>query len=1252
MTKEGKVRFIFLLSLVLIIFVALSGVSATDINLTMSNSTGVLSDSVNINDNGNQSSNDLLVKSDNYSSNYPETLSVADRKTVCNGNAQIASDEVYSSSLKGIPGYNVLYISPSGTGTGSTSEDPTNWDDAYTRIIDGGTIYFTNGNYTSIHTKEISKNLTLMVYDNANVILNANNESFIFYIPNADNSLTLNGLTLINGVGYSDGGYTSGGVIYSMGNLTLINSSFINNTVTSKGGAIYTMGNLTLINSSFINNSAASSGAISVEGDNCEIIGSLFINNTCTSHDGGAISFLNGIISNSSFINNSASNFGGAILVLEGGNCIINQSEFENNTASDGGAIFTYSNIIVNTSIFLDNNATSQGKAIFTISFNYDFENNWWGNNTPFVNGNNLISDGTDVMPNNWIIMSMELNNKSMYSNGRIEVTISLNSSDDTVSDLNLPNRTVYLNTENGLLEFTVANFTNNITDTYTAPNTNGIYEINATIDNQSLSKKVGVIPNSNTYYVNGTYTGNIVDGTKENPFHNISDAVNLANYGNNITIYIMNGTYNDVNMTIINNMTISAYENSTVTLNANKKDHMFDSSFKTIFTVIGLNFINGNSFYGGAISSLGILNVINCNFTNNTASNGGSISCNDISNIVNSSFNYNKADISGAIWSEQCNVINSSFNYNTATQAIGAVGSDEDCNVTSCVFQNNNGGEMGGAVLAGNVNVTGSIFVNNDAKIGKDIYYTLTLSADYNWYGNNTPFSDDNKLIYYEDANRVKPSTYVNATNWVIMTLTSNTTNVNVTDNLTLTVNLNTINSTTGIITDLPINIILPNRTITFTSNYGTFNPKTLNYTNTVKSTYTATNPGTNILYASTDNQILNTPITVNSNVIISPIATSIVNTQLTSYPNGTVTVYIIDGDNIVNTGSVNIFLNNKAIGTAYVHNGQSTINITGVEPGNYNVTIFYFGKEPFDSASKNLPLTILTNNITINIPEIIVKPGINSELIINITDNNGNPINNGNVTVNVDGVNYTSKVVNGSANVNYTTPNTIGLHNISITYTNGNYSTSINSTINVTNMPIATILIGNNLTKNYGISANYTGKLQDTNGNPIIGQHIALNLTRLSDGKNKIYWATTNLLGEYQLPINLSPGEYTIQATFTGNKNYTGSNASINNITILKGNTILTAENFQEPQGAGLNFTGKLTDNQGNPLKNQHISLNLTRLDTSKSKIYWATTNLLGEYQLPINLWTANYTIQCTYPGTNQYFPNNTKATITVTK
>ena len=104
------------------------------------------------------------------------------------------------------------------------------------------------------------------------------------------------------------------------------------------------------------------------------------------------------ILSYSSFINNTAPT-GGAIYAIDGytqnANGICNNSIFISNSASEkyGGAIDTSDiSIKVNYCSFINNTSLSQGETInykhYSVgSFNYDY--NWWGNNTPFNNGSN-----------------------------------------------------------------------------------------------------------------------------------------------------------------------------------------------------------------------------------------------------------------------------------------------------------------------------------------------------------------------------------------------------------------------------------------------------------------------------------------------------------------------------------------------------------------------------------------------------------------------------------------------------------------------------------------------------------------------------------------------------------------------------------------------------------------------------------------------------------------------------------------------
>ncbi|WP_413828637.1 MULTISPECIES: hypothetical protein [unclassified Methanobrevibacter] len=279
--------------------------------------------------------------------------------------------------------------------------------------------------------------------------------------------------------------------------------------------------------------------------------------------------------------------------------------------------------------------------------------------------------------------------------------------------------------------------------------------------------------------------------------------------------------------------------------------------------------------------------------------------------------------------------------------------------------------------------------------------------------------------------------------------------------------------------------------------------------------------------------------------------------------------------------------------------------------------------------------------------------------KLTANLTDDNFNPITNGVITFTLNNtlIDYCN-VTEGIASINYT-PKSYGEFILSGIYSGSNTSdfNSIifNSTLKVTNNTVVnTNLKGEDLTIIYGTPKNYTIRLTDELGNPVIGQHIALNLSNPINGLSKIYWVSSDTLGFESLEINLAPGEYLVNAYFDGISNFNSSKT--NNTIIVKSNldnktgTILSANEFNHPYNAGCNFTGRLTDELGNPVIGQHIALNLTNPINGLSKIYWVTTDTNGEYQLEINLYKGNYTAKASYSGNDLYLSSYSNANIIV--
>jgi hypothetical protein len=332
-------------------------------------------------------------------------------------------------------------------------------------------------------------------------------------------------VTLTNCILKNNAGTTAGSIFIRNGNAILNNCTLTNNTGEESGAARFEHTNVTIKNSNFIDNVATSfGGAIIIDAyDDNYIIATInnctFTNNNATDFYGGAIGIgenVNITINNSTFNYNNAP-YAGAILsygnmtiintifnynnasygsaIWNFGNATINNSNFINNTNSsiynsviyEGQPIGLGINLIVLNSNFTDNdlaiytdgNTTIQGCNIInntagilitnestntTINYNrifnntnYDLNNtgsntnadyNWWGNNTPD------LAKIIGVTLNNYFVMNVT-NLTSLDSNGIVtfNYTFKLNNSDSFNATL-LPYFTtdVYTNLTDGVV--------------------------------------------------------------------------------------------------------------------------------------------------------------------------------------------------------------------------------------------------------------------------------------------------------------------------------------------------------------------------------------------------------------------------------------------------------------------------------------------------------------------------------------------------------------------------------------------------------------------------------------------------------------------------------------------------------------------------------------------------------------------------------------------------------------------------------
>ena len=227
------------------------------------------------------------------------------------------------------------------------------------------------------------------------------------------------------------------------------------------------------------------------------------------------------------------------------------------------------------------------------------------------------------------------------------------------------------------------------------------------------------------------------------------------------------------------------------------------------------------------------------------------------------------------------------------------------------------------------------------------------------------------------------------------------------------------------------------------------------------------------------------------------------------------------------------------------------------GTAPGNGTPPDMPNGTVPDTPSTDVTENTILTG---INLTKVY---GTDENFTITFTDNEGNVIIGQHLTVNLtrttSGASKNYDVVTDYAGIASLPINLApGTYAAYTTYTpveGFNYTNaSTFNTITVTELgKTGTVLTANPFVEvvNAGKSFNIT--LTTSDGTPIAGRHISLNLTRVSSGASKVYDSTTDYLGVASLAINLAKGDYTVTGTYAGEDQYAGSYAATT-ITIVE--------------------------------------------------------------------------------------------------
>ncbi|WP_330009673.1 Ig-like domain repeat protein [Methanobrevibacter sp.] len=306
--------------------------------------------------------------------------------------------------------------------------------------------------------------------------------------------------------------------------------------------------------------------------------------------------------------------------------------------------------------------------------------------------------------------------------------------------------------------------------------------------------------------------------------------------------------------------------------------------------------------------------------------------------------------------------------------------------------------------------------------------------------------------------------------------------------------------------------------------------------------------------------------------------------------------------------TGTLTVTVDGKEYSQELV-NGKATVNIPDLSEGSHNITVSYSGDSKYSPISKtsvvvksHINATGDNNstggnntgnatgdnnstgkNATQSVPdEAFTIPESGSDYSISLPSDA-----TGTLTVTVDGVPFSQKLVNGKATVSIPELSE-GSHNVTVTYSGDSKYASITKSSVVVKEHVPVIkLTASNLSMLY-TSGKYFKVRLTSDGKALPNQKVKITIN------GKTYTKTTDKNGYASLKISLPPKAYTVKATY--------GNLTLTKKVTVK--TVIQAKNINAKKSAKtVKIKVTLKKVNGKYLKNKKVTLKFNK-KTLKAK------------------------------------------------
>lgn len=320
--------------------------------------------------------------------------------------------------------------------------------------------------------------------------------------------------------------------------------------------------------------------------------------------------------------------------------------------------------------------------------------------------------------------------------------------------------------------------------------------------------------------------------------------------------------------------------------------------------------------------------------------------------------------------------------------------------------------------------------------------------------------------------------------------------------------------------------------------------------------------------------------------------------------------------------TGNITIEIEGKSY-TEAIDDGTAKFEITLLSSGNATLFVKYEGDGSYMENSTSAKLTVFKQQSIISVDAEDIKVGETAQIMIT-----GPKDISGTVIVNVNGVNYTTVITNGSGVVKVGGLQD-GKYEIVASYLENADYLSSEAAKNLTVSKIQTVLSSSNVVSDYNGGKYLVATLKDINGRAVSGVKVSINI-------NGVKYMTTDSNGQVKLSLmNIAPNGYNVAINFAGNAKYVKS-ATAAKVTIKKATPKLSAakKTFKRKVKTK-KYTITLKTNNNKALSGVNVVLKV------KNMKFTAKTNSAGKATFNIKKLTkkGNYKSTVSFGGNKFY-------------